>query len=126
MVKIAKQIRAWIMGLIPLWSLTGQGAQTQKTDLSIEVHLYNYSTVSDESTALAEQETAMIFERIGVTLAWVTCSVAPQEGVRVKKFGDAAPLFVIRILSNSMADKMRALAPTFSVPRGYRKTTVLE
>ena len=108
MVKIAKQIRAWITGLSPLLSLTGQGAQTQETQLNIEVHIYNYSTVSGQSTALAEQETATIFERIGVTLAWVTCSVAPQEGVRMQEFGEAPPVFVIRLLSKSMADKLRA------------------
>jgi hypothetical protein len=108
MVKIAKQIRAWIMGLSPLWSLTGQGAQPQETQLNIEVHICNYSTVSVQSTALAEQETATIFERIGVKVAWVTCSVAPREGVRVKEFGDAPPVFLIRLLSKSMADKLRA------------------
>ena len=108
MVKIAKQLRAWITGLSPLLSSTGQGAQTQETQLNIEVHICNYSTVSGQSTALAEQETATIFERIGVTLAWVTCSVAPREGVRVKEFGDAPPVFVIRLLSKSMADKLRA------------------
>src|ERR1700730_1063962 len=118
MVKIAKQIRAWIMGMSPLWSLTGQGAQTtQKTELSIEVHIYNYSTVSDQSAAVAEQETATIFERIGVTLALVTYSVASRDGVRVKKFGGAAPIFVIRILSNSMADKLSAGADIFGSAR---------
>src|SRR5262249_31591965 len=92
-------------------------AQTEKAKLNIEVHICNYSTVSDQRTSLAEQETTTIFERIGVMLAWVTCSVAPQERVRVKKLGEAAPVFVIRIISNSMADKLGAGADIFGSAR---------
>lgn len=103
----AMNIRSTITTLAILAAATCAAREAQQ-GLNIEVHICNYSTVSDQSTAVAEQETATIFERIGVTLAWVTCSAAPRDGVRVKEFGDAPPVFIIRILSNSMADKLRA------------------
>ena len=104
--------RKRIAGVSFLLSLTGWGAQAEETKLKIEIHLCNYSAVSAESMALAEQETTGIFERIGVTTAWVVCSLPPQEPVRASGPADAAPELVLRLLSSSMADKLRVGSDT--------------
>jgi hypothetical protein len=94
---------------LSLWlSLAGLGAQTPDTGLKMEVHIYNYSTVSPEMLVRAELETARIFERIGVATTWLVCPLTSQEAVRNRACAlpSAPTRFTLRLLSNSMADSL--------------------
>src|SRR5262249_25099890 len=61
-----RKTRAGFIGLSILFSAVGMGARTRQSGLRIEVHIYNYSAYSTEMLDRAEQETARIFERIGI------------------------------------------------------------
>ena len=89
-------------------SLDGLYAQPPATELKIVVEVYNYSAVSAEKLARAEQETARIFEGIGVATTWLVCPVTSQEATRdrVCAIPDAPARFTLRLLSNSMADSL--------------------
>jgi len=91
-----------------LLSLAGLAAQPPDTGLRIEVHVYNYSVVSHEMLVRAEQESARIFERIGVATIWLDCPLTSQEAVRNRTCAlpDAPTRVTLRLLSNSMADRL--------------------
>jgi hypothetical protein len=94
---------------LSLWlSLVGLGAQPPDEELQIEVHIYNYSKVSHEMLVRAEQESARIFERIGVATIWLDCPLTSQEAVRNRACAlpDAPTRLTLRLLSNSMADSL--------------------
>jgi len=82
------------------------GAQTPATDLSIELHIYNYSTVPAETLARAEREKDRIFERIAVTMRWLDCPRTSEEALRNRACAlpDAPTRLTLRLLSNSMAE----------------------
>jgi hypothetical protein len=100
--------RIGFRGLSLLLSLAGLGAQPLDTVLKIEVHIYNYSKVSPEMLIRAEQESARIFERIGVATIWLDCPISSQEAVRNRACAlpDAPTKLTLRFLSNSMADSL--------------------
>ena len=77
-----------------------------KNGLKIEIHVHNYSAVSAEVLARAEQETTSIFERIGVAIAWLVCPPTPEEAVWNKacELPDTFPRLTLRLLSNSMVE----------------------
>jgi hypothetical protein len=93
-------------GLTLLLSLAGLEAQPPETELKIEIHIYNYSSISDETLARAEQETARVFQHMGVGATWRVCPLTSQEAVHNKAcvLPDAPTRLVLRLLSNSMAD----------------------
>jgi len=98
----------WFRGLSLSLSLVRLGAQPPDTGLQIEVHVYNYSKVSVEMLVQAEQESARIFERIGVATIWLDCPLTSQEAVRNRACAppDAPTRLTLRLLSNSMADNL--------------------
>jgi len=95
-------------GLSLLLSVAGLCAQPPDTGLQIEVHIYNYSAVSHEMLVRAEQESARIFERIGIATIWLDCPLTSQEAVRNRACAlpDAPTRLTLRLLSNSMADSL--------------------
>jgi hypothetical protein len=108
-----QQIRTWIAergssGDAHWLSLAGLSAQPPATELKIEVDVYNYSAVSSERQARAEQEAARIFERIGVATTWLDCPLTSHEAVRKRACAlpGAPTRFTLRLLSNSMADSL--------------------
>jgi hypothetical protein len=96
-------------GLTLLLNLAGLGAQPAEIGLTIEVHIYNYSKVSREMLVRAEQESARIFERVGVATKWFDCPLSSQEAVRNKACAlpDAPTRLTLRLLSNPMANSLR-------------------
>ena len=66
-------------GLTLLLNLAGLGAQPANAGLKVEIHIYNYSKVSPEMLVRAEQESARIFERVGVATKWFDCPLSSQE-----------------------------------------------
>ena len=97
-----------LAGLSLFLSVAGLGAQPPDTRLQIEVHIYNYSKVSHEMLVRAEQESARIFERIGIATIWLDCPLTSQEAVRNRACAlpDAPTRLALRLLSNSMADSL--------------------
>ncbi len=94
---------------LSLWlSVAGLGAKPPNSGLQIEVHIYNYSKVSHEMLVRAEQESARIFERIGVATIWLDCPLTSQEAIRNRTCAlpDAPTRLALRLLSNSMADSL--------------------
>jgi hypothetical protein len=91
-----------------LMSLAGLHAQPPVTGLKIAVEVYNYSAVSADRLARAEEETARIFERIGVATTWLDCKLTSQEAARNTPCAlpSAPTRFTLRLLSNSMADSL--------------------
>jgi hypothetical protein len=92
---------------LSLWlSLAGLGAQPTDTGLKIEIHIYNYSAVSPEMLVRAEQESARIFERIGIVTTWQHCPLTSQDAIRNRACAPpgAPTRLSLRLLSNSMAD----------------------
>ena len=87
-------------------SLTGLHAHPRHTDLAIEVHIYNYSTIAAEMVEGAQHETARIFERIGIATTWLNCPINSQEAIRNRTCAipDTPTRLTLRLLSNSMAD----------------------
>lgn len=95
-------------GVSLMLSLAGLAAQPLDSGLKIELHIYNYSAVSHQILARAEQESARIFERIGIATIWLDCPLTSQETVRNRACAlpDAPTKFALRLLSNSMADSL--------------------
>lgn len=91
------------------------GARTRQSGLRIEVHIYNYSAYSTEMLDRAEQETARIFERIGIAAIWVVCPPSSLEGVRTEACAlpDAPTRLTLRLFSNSMASRARLSGDAF-------------
>jgi hypothetical protein len=69
-------------GLTLLLNFGRPGRTTSDTGLKVEIHIYNYSKVSPEMLVRAEQESARIFERVGVATKWFDCPLSSQEAVR--------------------------------------------
>jgi hypothetical protein len=101
-----------LTGVIAGWTLFYGGlvasvAQSPGTPLKIEVHLYNYSGVTAEALARAEQETARIYGRLGVEMEWRNCPLTAEELAQNTTCDlPAAPTtFIVRLLSNEMAHR---------------------
>ena len=80
-------------------------AQSLETPLKIEVHLYNYSGVTAEVLARAEQETARIYRHLGVGMEWRHCLRTAEE-LEKKTTCDlptTSTRFTLRLLSKEMA-----------------------
>ena len=97
--------------LIGSWLLTSMTATIQarspETGLKIEVHIYNYAGVSAEKLARAEQETARIYQRVGVAMRWRNCPISAEE-LALNPGCDlpgAPTRFTLRLLSNAMAER---------------------
>src|SRR5215467_12526756 len=89
-------------GFSLLLSLVAMGAQTVESGLKIEVKLYNYSSVSRATLARAEQETARIYNRLGITVEWRDCPLTAEERAQNTNCDlPASPTrFNLRLLSN--------------------------
>jgi hypothetical protein len=107
-----QQIRTWIAergssGDAQWLSLTGLSAQPAETGLKIAIHLYNYSGVSAEVLARAEQETARIYQHLGVEMEWRHCLRTAEE-LETKTICDlptTSTKFTLRLLSKEMAQR---------------------
>ena len=101
-----------LTGVVAGWTLLCGGlvpsvAQSLETPLKIEVHLYNYSGVSAEVLARAEQETARIYRRLGVEMEWRHCLRTADE-LEKKTTCDlptTSTKFTLRLLSKEMAQR---------------------
>ena len=94
----------WLCGgLIPL------DAHSQRTPLTIQVHVYNYSGVTGEALTQAEQETATIYRRLGVEIEWRSCPIIAEESAQKRACDPpAAPTRIaLRLLSNEMARRFK-------------------
>jgi hypothetical protein len=94
-------------GFCLLLSLVRSYAQSPEAGLKIDVHIYNYSGVSAEALARAEQETARIYRRLGVEMEWRNCPLTPEELAQNTTCDLAATptRFTVRLLSNEMAHR---------------------
>jgi hypothetical protein len=94
-------------GFSLLLSLVPLGAQSAENALKIEVHVYNYSSVSAATLAQAQQETARIYGRLGIAMEWRSCPLAAEELAHNTTCDlPAAPArFTLRLLSNEMAQR---------------------
>ena len=98
-------IREWLLLLTsPAIALH---AQSQTTGLRIHMHIYNYAGVSRETLERAEQETASIFQRIGIDTEWLDCPFTEEQLSRNSAcdFPGAPSRFTVRLLSNTMAER---------------------
>jgi hypothetical protein len=95
-------------GLTLLLNLAVLDAQPPETELKIEIHIYNYSSISDETMVRAEQESARIFQHIGVGAIWRVYPLTSQEAVRNRACAlpDVPTRLTLRLLTNSMADRV--------------------
>jgi hypothetical protein len=107
-----QQIRTWIAergssGDAQSLSLAGLSAQPAETGLKIAVHIYNYSGASSETLVRAERETARIYERAGIAMAWLICPLSPEESAQNATCDvPAQPTrLTVRLLSNEMAQR---------------------
>lgn len=76
--------------------------------LSIEVDVYNYSTLSGNTLELAAQETTRIFRRVHVIPKWFLHLNTPGEPVSGQNRAqpNAPTRFTLNLLSNAMAEKL--------------------
>jgi len=88
-------------------------AQIPEAGLTTEVHVYNYSAVSAQTLARAEQETVRIFDRTGVAIAWLACPRTSEDAVWNKACAvpDALPRLTLRLLPNSIAESFGSDKP---------------
>ena len=91
--------------LLTLGWLPPSWAETPEPQLKLGVRTYNYAAVSGDILLRAEQQSAEIFRRAGIELAWIQCPVSPGE---VDKFPACAPnsgslVLTLKILPESMA-----------------------
>ena len=109
-----------LTGVVAGWTLFCGGivpsvAQSPGTQLKIEVHLYNYSGVTAEVLARAEQETARIYLRFGVEVEWRNCLRTADE--LQKKTACDLPAtstgFTLRLLSKEMAQRFPVYDDTY-------------
>jgi hypothetical protein len=100
--------RTGFTGLTLLLNLAVLDAQPPETELKIEIHIYNYSSISDETMARAEQESTRIFQHIGVGAIWRVCPLTSQEAVRNRACAlpGVPTRLTLRLLTNSMADRL--------------------
>ena len=96
--------------LLTSWFLTSLAlpinARTAENGrLTIEVHIYNYSSVSAVALARAEKETARIYQRLGVAMEWRNCPRTAEELAQSAAcdFPAASTRFTLRLLSDEMA-----------------------
>jgi hypothetical protein len=100
--------------LIGTWLLTSLAVtmfakSPEHGRLKIEVHVYNYSALSAQELALAEQETVRIYGRLGVEMEWRSClHAAEQLDHNASCDQPGAPTtFILRLLSDEMAQRFR-------------------
>ena len=92
--------------LLTLGWLPPSWAETPEPQLKLGVRTYNYAAVSGDILLRAEQQSAEIFRRAGIELAWIECPVSPRE---VDKFpactqkGIGSLAATLKILPESMA-----------------------
>src|SRR4026209_306085 len=99
-----------LTGVAAGWTLLYGGlvpsvAQSLETPLKIEVHLYNYSGVTAEALARAQQESARIYQGLGVEMEWRNCPRTAEE-LEQNPSCDVAgtpTIFTLRLLSYEMA-----------------------
>jgi hypothetical protein len=101
--------RTGFTGLTLLLNLAGLGSQPAETSLKVEIHIYNYSSISDEAVARAEHETTRIFKHTGVGVMWRASPHTSQEAIhnRTCALPDATTRVTLRLLTNSMADALQ-------------------
>ncbi|HKW98222.1 MAG TPA: hypothetical protein VJN43_10850 [Bryobacteraceae bacterium] len=91
-----------LLSLVPLL------AQKPETALKIEVSVYDYAGASEATLARAEQETARIYDRLGIAMEWRSC--LPTGGglahVTACNVPAAPTRFVLRLLSEEMAQRL--------------------
>jgi len=83
-------------------------AQSLEGGLTIEVDIYNYSSIPGEALAGIEQETARIFGRLGVEMTWRDCPLSPEQRVRntVCDRPQTPTRFTLRFLSTEMTRRV--------------------
>jgi hypothetical protein len=89
--------------------------EPQKTGLSIDIHIYNYAGISDYALAQAEQETARIYQRVGISMIWRNCPLNEAELARntTCDLPGTPTIITLRLLSNAMAQTFPVGSDTF-------------
>ncbi|HET9320086.1 MAG TPA: hypothetical protein VFO27_09925 [Bryobacteraceae bacterium] len=93
------------------WLLTSLvvvlSAQSSETELNITVHVYNYASVSPDTLAGAEQETARIYQQAGLSIEWLNCPRTAEELAQntTCNVPGGPTIFTLRLLSNEMAQR---------------------
>src|SRR5438477_6378069 len=91
-----------------LFSLAGL-ALPSAPELTIEIGIYNYSSVSGEALAGVERETARIFRRVGITVEWRQCPLTAEQRAQNASCDSpkSAARFTVRLLSYEMTQRLR-------------------
>ena len=97
-----KLLTSWLLTSLAL-PINARTAENGR--LTIEVHIYNYSSVSAVALARAEKETARIYQRLGVAMEWRNCPRTAEELAQSAAcdFPAASTRFTLRLLSDEMA-----------------------
>jgi len=91
-----------------LFNLLLLDAQSPEVGLTIEVDIYNYSSISREALAGIEQETARIFRRLRVAMKWRYCPLSAEQRIQntACDHPQTPTRFTLRLLSTEMTRKL--------------------
>ncbi len=83
-------------------------SNSQQTELKIQIRVYNYARVSDETLVRAKKEAARIYERAGIATAWFICPLTEEELTRnaTCEFPSGPTILTLRLLSAAMAQRI--------------------
>src|SRR5262252_2503258 len=108
----------WITAWTLLLSLTGLNSGPKEANLQVEVGVYNHSAVPARMLARAEHEAGRIFERAGVATIWLHCPLTAEEALHNRACAqDVTPRLTLRLLSNSMTEKLQPKSDIFGAAR---------
>jgi hypothetical protein len=98
-----------------LLTLGGLDARSREPDLEIDVHIYNYSAVSNETLARGEHVAEEIFHPAGIKIVWLDCPVTRQDAARNRtcSLPGARPKLELHVLTDSMSDSVGTGKDTF-------------
>lgn len=98
-----------------LLTLRSSDARPREADLEVEVHIYNYSAVPEETLTRAEHVAEEIFHPAGVKIIWLECPVTRQDAARnrICALPSARPKLELHVLTNFMADAVGTGKDTF-------------
>lgn len=109
--RINTLISSWLLASL---AVIGE-AHSPETESKIEVHVYNYASLSPGMLTGTEHETAGIFQRMGIKIEWRNCPRSAEELARntTCDLPGAPTRFILRLLSTEMAQRLPLRSEVF-------------
>jgi len=102
-------------GCLALSAVLASSLGAAEPGLKITVFVYSYAAVSPQLLAETEAEAARIYQLAGIGIQWLDCPLLPRDADRFPacQVPPGPTKLVLRILSRSMADRLRQAEDSF-------------